>query len=211
MLPTLLRGSERTAALHGPGTCFVILAAPGVGDLVRQIASQVLGSIGRPQRGVSGHASSDGCGRSLRCVVVDADARDGAFACASLALAACGTVNIELAAAGVPQIAVFRTSWLTEWVIRKWIRPTIRHAALPNIVAGRQLVPELLFEQCTPDRIAEEACFALANPSLVAAEAEQLRRLVLPSMHARDAHGRPVPASQAAARALLPYLPAPNG
>jgi lipid-A-disaccharide synthase len=207
MLPVLLRGAEQTTALHAQGLCFVIVAAPGVGELVRQIASQVLGPGHHAEHKRPAATYAGG----VRCVVVGAGARDSAFACASLALAACGTVNVELAAAGVPQIAVFKTSQMTEWVIRKWLRPTVRHAALPNIVAGRQLIPELLFEQCTPDRIAEEACFALANPSMVAAEAEQLRRLVLPSMQARDALRRPVPASQAAARALLPYLPAPNG
>jgi hypothetical protein len=157
----------------------------------------------------SGRSPSSGRSR-LRFVIVDSHARPGAFASASLALAACGTVNLELASAGVPQIALYKTSWLTGWIIRSWLKPTLRYATLPNIIAGRQLIPELLIEQCTPDRIAEEACFALSNPSLIAAEVKQLRRVVLPRMLARDAQEMPVPPSQAAARALLPYLPAPK-
>jgi len=40
----------------------------------------------------------------MRFRIVDSDARGGAFAASSLAIAACGTVNVELVAAGVPQV-----------------------------------------------------------------------------------------------------------
>jgi len=95
---------------------------------------------------------------------------------------ASGTINLELAAAGVPQVAVYSTSWLTGFVIRRLLRPVLRHASLPNILAGRTLLTELLFEDCTPCRIAEEADFLLARPSLARAEAAQIRQLVLPSL-----------------------------
>jgi len=152
-------------------------------------------------------AAGGAAGGGARCSVVGSGSRRAAFGAADIAIAACGTVNLELAAAGVPQVAVYSTSWLTGFVIRRLLRPVLRHASLPNILAGRTLLTELLFEDCTPCRIAEEADFLLARPSLARAEAAQIRQLVLPSLRAVGDGGEPQPASRAAARALLRHLP----
>jgi len=200
------------------GIEFFILAAPGVRQLVNSIARRVLPEAahaaalphvcasGSDQNGASSAVDWLTAGK-LRCAIVDAQSREDAFAASTLALAACGTVNIELAAAGVPQVAIYRTSHITSWIIRNWLRPVLRHATLPNILAGRTVIAELLFEQCTPERIAEEAIFILANPSVVASEVEQIRRLVLPKLQPHDSRGNALASSEVAARTLLKYLP----
>mmetsp|Transcript_34561 Transcript_34561/g.111008 ORF Transcript_34561/g.111008 Transcript_34561/m.111008 type:complete len:207 (+) Transcript_34561:890-1510(+) len=204
MLPLLLRGAARLAERRRRGEALssrwagpielVVPAAPGMRGEVDRIVLETL-------------AAGGAAGGGARCSVVGSGSRRAAFGAADIAIAACGTVNLELAAAGVPQVAVYSTSWLTGFVIRRLLRPVLRHASLPNILAGRTLLTELLFEDCTPCRIAEEADFLLARPSLARAEAAQIRQLVLPSLRAVGDGGEPQPASRAAARALLRHLP----
>jgi len=80
-----------------------------------------------------------------RVVLLESAERFEAYNAAQLALACSGTVNMELALAGTPQVAVYRTSWLTALYIRAVLRPTVQHATLPNILAQEEVIPELLF------------------------------------------------------------------
>jgi lipid-A-disaccharide synthase len=76
-----------------------------------------------------------------------------AFVAADAALAASGTVTLELAAAGTPMVAVYRANALTAAMVRRMIR--VDTAILVNLVAGEKAVPELLQERFTPDAAAD--------------------------------------------------------
>jgi lipid-A-disaccharide synthase len=69
-----------------------------------------------------------------------------------LALVACGTATLETALLGVPQVAIYRISPSTYYVAKMLVR--IPYIALPNIVAGREIIPELLQNDSTPENIA---------------------------------------------------------
>jgi lipid-A-disaccharide synthase len=75
-----------------------------------------------------------------------------AFTAADVALAASGTVTLELAAAGVPMVAVYRANPLTAAIVRRLIR--VDSAILVNLVSGEKAVPELLQERFTPEAAA---------------------------------------------------------
>ena len=75
-----------------------------------------------------------------------------AFAASNVALAASGTVALELAMAGVPTVIAYRMNPMTAWLARRLIR--IRFVNPVNIVLDREAVPELLQENCRPDRFA---------------------------------------------------------
>lgn len=87
--------------------------------------------------------------------VPGAVAVDGLAACAGAdaAVVASGTATIELAALDVPMVAVYRVHPLTAAVARRWLR--VPHVALPNVLAGRALVPEHL-QDLDPDAIAAD-------------------------------------------------------
>lgn len=82
------------------------------------------------------------------------------FSVADLALATSGTVTLEAALCGLPSIIVYRTSALNAFIARRVIN--IPNIGLPNIVAGRQILPELLQENFTPDNVANTAVELLA-------------------------------------------------
>jgi lipid-A-disaccharide synthase len=75
-----------------------------------------------------------------------------ALAAADAAIVKSGTSTLEAALLGTPMVCVYRTSWLSYLVGRMLIR--VRHVSLPNLLAGRAMIPELLQSDCTPERIA---------------------------------------------------------
>ena len=82
------------------------------------------------------------------------------FSVADLALATSGTVTLEAALCGLPSVIVYRTSALNAFIARRVIN--IPNIGLPNIVAGRQILPELLQEEFTPANVAKTAVELLA-------------------------------------------------
>ena len=86
-------------------------------------------------------------------VVSDDGDKYGAFAAADVALAASGTVVLELAMAGTPTIVTYKVNALSAWLARRIIR--VPYVNLVNIVLGREAVPELLQEDCQPDKLAD--------------------------------------------------------
>ena len=85
------------------------------------------------------------------------------FSVADLALATSGTVTLEAALCGLPSVIVYRTSALNAFIARMVIN--IPNIGLPNIVAGHQILPELLQEDFTPAKVASTAKELLAPES----------------------------------------------
>lgn len=83
-------------------------------------------------------------------VETEADKFD-AFAASQAALAASGTVALELAMAGTPNVIAYRLNPLTAWLGRKLIR--VPFVSLVNILLGRPVVPELLQDDCRPETL----------------------------------------------------------
>ena len=80
--------------------------------------------------------------------------------CASdAAIVASGTATLEAALALCPLVVVYKTSWLTYWIARLLVR--VKFISLPNLLAARALVPELIQGQCTPASIAAQAALLL--------------------------------------------------
>lgn len=161
---------------------------------------------------------------SLRAQVLQDSERHRAYAHSRLAIACCGTVNVELARARVPQVAVYRSSRLTSWFVRHILRPSTPYATLPNILQGlgqgrvraaegqegvRRRIPELLFEACTAEAIAREVVRLLRDPreaqGQVDAASDAVGELVT-----KDEDGRVRSPATVAARALLRHLPPVN-
>ncbi len=84
-----------------------------------------------------------------------------ALAEADVAIASTGTVTLECACFGVPTVAIYKTSWAT-WEIAKRI-VQVKHAAMPNLLAGETIYPELIQNAATPENIARAALELLAN------------------------------------------------
>jgi lipid-A-disaccharide synthase len=89
-------------------------------------------------------------------IVTEPREKWAAFRSARAALAASGTVTLELAIAGVPTVGAYRITFLEEIIARAVrIKQRVPSVILANLVLGENVVPELLQYDCTPERLAE--------------------------------------------------------
>jgi lipid-A-disaccharide synthase len=93
-----------------------------------------------------------------------------------------GTATLEAALMGVPMVIVYRTTALTHFLASRLTR--VDRVGLVNIVAGKELAPELVQSACTAGRIAAELESLLRDPG----RAERIRREMIAL---RDRLGRP--------------------
>ena len=126
---------EQVAARSGP----MELVLPTVPHLAAQVREAVAGWKIVPR------------------VVVDPAEKWAAFRSARAALAASGTVTLELALAGIPTVAAYRMSpveaFIVVWLLRLLVR--LPSVILANLVLGENVIPELLQSDATPQRLAE--------------------------------------------------------
>jgi lipid-A-disaccharide synthase len=129
LLPLFLDCARALVKDH-PDLFFVLPTVPHVAQLVRE----GLAGFNLP------HA-----------VVETKSEKEIAFATARAALAASGTVALELALAGVPAVISYRFSPLTGMIAHRVIR--VKYASIPNLVFDREILPEFIQEKATADLI----------------------------------------------------------
>jgi lipid-A-disaccharide synthase len=72
-------------------------------------------------------------------------------------------------------IIVYKLSSLSSFIGRSLIK--VKYAGLPNLIAGRMIVPELLQKEARADLVANEALSLLANPQRLARQRQELARI----------------------------------
>jgi lipid-A-disaccharide synthase len=170
LLPLFGAALERLAARTGPFR----VAVPTVATVADAVAEGVAGWPGRP------------------IVLRGQSAKYDAFAASRAALAASGTVALELAQAGLPMVVAYRLNPLTEALLDHVVK--VRQVNLVNLLLGEALVPELLRGACTPERMAAELALLVGDERVRAAHRrgydEAMRRLgaggIAPSRRAAD-------------------------
>ena len=140
ILPPMLEAAERIRVLH-PDVQFVIPVA-------LTLSEEAL----RPA--LARHPGLD-----VRLVAGRADESVGA---SDAALVKSGTSTLETALMNRPMVVVYRMAWFTYWIARLLVH--MSHFALVNILAGRTVVPELLQQEASPERMAAEIERLLADP-----------------------------------------------
>ena len=106
------------------------------------------------------------------------------YACfheSALAIAASGTVALELASYGVPTIIGYITSRLNYWLARSLV--TVKYICAVNILADRPIVPELIQNDCTPDIIAKTAISLLGDTASSASSVRKEIASVIEMLH----------------------------
>ena len=97
------------------------------------------------------------------------------FRGARAALAASGTVTLELALAGVPMVVAYKVSRAEEVIARRLIQvPSI---VLPNLILAENAMPEFVQADCTPARLAEALAPLLLGGPARAAQCAALARI----------------------------------
>ena len=157
-VPRLLPAFGQALALlarQTPGLVAVVPTAGAVADFVRR----------------------ETAGWSVPPIVVTAlEDKHDAYAAAAAALTKSGTSTLELALAGIPMVVAYRLNPITATLARRLLR--VPYVAMVNLLAGRGLVPELLQQECRPERLAEELLILLADPAAAQAQRDGFRTVI---------------------------------
>ena len=149
MLPVLAQAADRASAVFGAR--FTIVAASEA--RAKQIATLWAAS--------GGPAGAE---------IVRRDATD-AMRDADLAWTASGTAVLEGALCGVPQVAFYKLTDALYRIAQRRVPHIVRGpVTLPNLIAGRRVVPELLQYDFTPERLLEESKTLLDDAGVAAQE-----------------------------------------
>ena len=112
----------------------------------------------------------------LPVTLVDGRSRE-VMAAADTLLLASGTATLEAALLKRPMVVAYRMSLLSWWLVSRLVKT--EYAALPNILADKCLVPELLQDAATPEALA-----AAVRPLLSGGEAAQRQVAAFDEIHA---------------------------
>lgn len=96
----------------------------------------------------------------LELQLLDGHARDALIA-SNAALLASGTASLEAMLSKCPMVVAYKMKPFTFWLAKKLVK--VPFVALPNILAGKALVPELLQDECYPDNLAQQLLPLLKN------------------------------------------------
>jgi lipid-A-disaccharide synthase len=113
-------------------------------------------------------------GQDLPLRVFDGQSRT-VMAAADAVLLASGTATLEALLLKRPMVVTYRLSPVTYAIAKRLVR--VRHVALPNLLAGRDLVPELLQDRATPEGLGAAVLRYLEEPAAVAALQASFREI----------------------------------
>jgi lipid-A-disaccharide synthase len=171
-----LASEAETAAFAGPGPLLLVLPgsrkgevtrlAPVFGDVVARlkVTHPDLRVAVPTVRGVAMLVRELTAGWAVVPEIIEDQTRKrGAFAAADVALAASGTVSLELAANACPMVIAYDMHPATLWLMRR--AALIDTVTLVNLVSETRVVPEFIGPDCRADKIAPAVEAVLADPS----------------------------------------------
>jgi len=136
---------------------FVVAAAPGRSESLR-----------------------DAWPKELKVSIVEGETYDG-LAHASASIVSSGTATVEAALLDAPMVVVYRVTLLTALLAKPLVRT--KYFSMVNLIAGQEVVPELIQKDFTPDKVAEQTLRLLRDSDAAAAmraELAEVRRRLGP-------------------------------
>jgi lipid-A-disaccharide synthase len=175
LLPVMVKAAERIRSAHLRLKCLLPRASTVPAELIAGLLTKSF----------------------LDVQVVEGDVHRVLKAC-DLAMVASGTATLEAAILETPMVIVYRVSFFSYWIGRMVI--SVPFIGLVNLVAGEEVVPELIQGDVTPDRLAQKAMDILGH--------EERRRDMVQKLHALRERLGQGSASERTARIALEMMEA---
>lgn len=166
LLPVLLKAATQLVVAE-PGTQFILAQAPTIDD---NLIQGLLQHSPVPIRVVHDRASE-------------------VMALSDVLFIASGTATLQAAVVGTPMVLLYKTTPLT-YLLGRWLI-NVKWIGLVNLVAGRSIVPELIQDEATDERLCQEVQHLLRDPLAYNGMKEGLRQV-------RQSLGEPGASSRAA-------------
>ena len=160
----------------------MVAAQPGLGVVAPMANAQARAAF---ERILAAHPDGERLRRTLR--IVDRGAR-AVMVASDVVLLASGTATLEAMLAKRPMVVAYKLSGATYFMARRMGMLKVDHYALPNVLAGEVLVPELMQHDCTPENLAGACLRWLRDRAASAALQPKFQRIHLELR--RDASAR---------------------
>ncbi|WP_156175683.1 lipid-A-disaccharide synthase [Bradyrhizobium sp. LTSP849] len=108
-------------------------------------------------------------------IVVGENEKRAAFRIARAAFAKSGTVTLELALSGIPMVTAYRVGAIEAFILRRAVQ--VSSVILANLVIGKDVIPEFLQEDCTPEKLAPALSEVLTDSPLRRQQVEAFAQL----------------------------------
>jgi lipid-A-disaccharide synthase len=82
-----------------------------------------------------------------------------------LLVAASGTVTLEAALHGIPTVIIYKVSPVSYWLGKRLIK--VKHIGITNLIVEKELQPELIQDDASPQNIAEAVTTMISDPGTV--------------------------------------------
>ena len=151
ILPIMLKAAANVSLLF-PDTEWVLPLAPGISE---ELITDCMDSI-----------------EGVPIIKIVKGETYAVMRAATLMLITSGTATLEAACIGAPMIILYRTSWINWWIINA-LTP-LKDSGLPNLIAGKRIVPELLQAELTPDLLTDATVDLLCNPEKLETQCDGL-------------------------------------
>ncbi|HXH01471.1 MAG TPA: lipid-A-disaccharide synthase [Xanthomonadaceae bacterium] len=184
--------ARRTLGLSDAAPVLAVLPGSRLGEIARlgalflQAASMVAAQVPGLQMVVP--AADAQCRQALQSLIdnaavplpdtrlIDGEART-AIVASDVVLMASGTATLEAMLAKRPMVVGYRLAPLTHFIVKRLGLLKVERYALPNVLAGETLVPELMQDDCTADALAAAVLRWLSDPAAVAAVLPRFEQL----------------------------------
>jgi len=139
-LAPVIAGSMPGLAARVEHVQFVVAAAPHLAETLFTPIKHAAGMVRRP-------------------LVVVREQADAVLAASDIAITASGTATVQAAIHGCPMVVIYKLSPFTYRLGKPFVR--VNTYAMPNLIAGTRLVPELIQDDCTAEQIVGQAAALL--------------------------------------------------
>ena len=109
-------------------------------------------------------------------VTITTGQAEAAMQRATAAIIASGTATLQAAYFRLPFVLVYRVAWLTYFAARMVVK--VKYLGMPNVIAGREVVPEFIQHRADPRAIADSALLLLQDKSARDAVASEFDRII---------------------------------
>ena len=98
------------------------------------------------------------------------------FIKSDLVIAASGTVTLEAALCCIPTIIIYKMSWISYQIAKQVVK--IEYAGLANLIVNQEIMPELLQDDATAEKICEKAIYMLDNLTYFENQLQVVRKML---------------------------------
>ena len=130
-------------------------------------------------------------------VISDDKIKDQILSKSIFAISKSGTISLEICSHKIPSIIIYKMNFINFMIVKFLVK--IRFANIINIINNKEIIPELIQNECNPDEIYKSVTYLLKNPKMMKDQIDQCQKTL-------DEIKSKTSSADEAAKVVLSYL-----